>query len=90
MFSALIKEINRRAINANTITIKMFVPGHTFMSADSFHALIEKDIRKKNKLQDFSDLVDIVNERGDAVEMSSDDFLSVIYSVLQGTEGRRK
>ena len=41
--------------------LKLFEP--TFMIAGSFHALIEKGIRKKNKLQDFSDLVDIVNER---------------------------
>ena len=90
LFSALIKEINRRYINADTITINVFEPGHTFMSADSFHALIEKGIRKKNKLQDFSDLVDIVNERGDAAEMSSDDFLSVNKNVSEGNFASNK
>ena len=90
LFSALIKEVNRRDINADTITIKHFEPGYAFMSADSFHALIEKGIRRKNKLQDFSDLVDIVNERGDAVEMSSDDFLSVKKNVSEGNFASNK
>ena len=39
------------------------------MSADSFHALIEKGIKKKNKLQDYQGLVNAVNEKGDVDEV---------------------
>ena len=52
--------------------------------------MIGKGIRKKNKLQDFSDLVDIVNERGDAVEMSSNDFLSVNKNASEGNFASNK
>ena len=47
------------------------------MSADSFHALIEKGIKKKNKLQDFQDLVDVVNSKGEALVLNYNDFYHV-------------
>ena len=28
-------------------TVKYFIPGHTFMSADYFHAAVEKKIKRK-------------------------------------------
>ena len=58
------------------VTIKLVEPGHTFMSANSFHALVENGIKKK-KLQDFQDLVDIVNDRGEAMVLKSNDFFKV-------------
>ena len=77
LFSALIKEINILCGNAETITIKFFEPGHTFMSADSFHAQVEKGIKKKIKLQDYQDLVDIVNEKGEAMELKFNNFFDI-------------
>ena len=46
------------------------------MPADSFHALVEKGIKKKKKLQDFQDLVDIVNDR-EAMVLKSNDFFKM-------------
>ena len=77
LFSALIKEINILGGNAETITIKFFEPGHTFMSADSFHVQVEKGIKKKIKLQDYQDLVDIVNEKGEAMELKFNNFFDM-------------
>ena len=47
------------------------------MSADSFHSQIEKGIKEKKKLQDFLDLVDVVNEKGEALVLKFDDFYQV-------------
>ena len=69
--------MNRPDSSIMTITLKYFEPGHTFMSADSFHAMIEKGIRRKNKLQDFYDLIDVVNEKGEALVLNYGDFLNV-------------
>ena len=44
-FCAIVAEINRGTIEV--ITIKYFEKGHTFMSADSFHASVERNIRQK-------------------------------------------
>ena len=70
LFGALLKEVNKVGGNLDVITLKFFEPGHTFMSADSFHVLIEKGIKKKNKLEDFQDLVDVVNSKGEALVLN--------------------
>ena len=57
------KEVNRPNSNLNSVTVKFFEPGHTFMSADSFHSQVEKGIRDKKRLQDFQDLVEVVNKK---------------------------
>ena len=44
IYTALVAEVNRRCGNMETITIKYFEPGHTFMSADSFHHQVEMAI----------------------------------------------
>ena len=67
LFSALVKEVNKAGGYPETSTVNCFEPEHTFMSADSIHALVEKMIKKKNKLQHYQDLADIVDEKGDAM-----------------------
>ena len=90
LFSALIKEINILGGNAETITIKFFEPGHTFMLADSFLAQVEKGIKKKIKLQDYQDLVDIVNEKGEAMELKFNIFFDIKKEVSQGKYASNK
>ena len=51
------------------------------MSADSFHGLVEKGIKKKNNLWDYQDLVEVVNEKGNAMLMKFDDFLKLIKHI---------
>lgn len=61
LFSFLIYIVNSDEICANEINMKYFVPGHTFMAADSFHHRVEVSMKKMgNKLYDFSDFVQAV------------------------------
>ena len=57
-----------------TITLKYFEPGHTFMSADSFHAQVEKQFKRKAKLFDFNDYVSCVAAAGRVIKMQEEDF----------------
>jgi hypothetical protein len=43
-----------------SITFKFLEPGHTFMSADSFHASVENSMFKAQKLYTFNDFVQCV------------------------------
>lgn len=56
-FSFLVEIVNSNIISAKTITLKYFEPGHSFMSADSFHHQVERSLKKKGKVYDFSDFV---------------------------------
>ena len=55
LYVALVNEVNRTNGTTNEVTIKYFEPGHTFMSADSFHLAIEQGMRKKQHIQGFQD-----------------------------------
>ena len=46
LFSCLIILVNSLKTNVHDVTIKYFEPRHTFMSADSVHAGVEKEMRK--------------------------------------------
>ena len=52
--------INSSDISAKTITFKFLEAGHTFMSADSIHAKVEKRLRAAKNVYDFPDLVKCV------------------------------
>ena len=64
LFSFLISIVNSNKITAEQITLKYLEPGHTFMSADSLHAAIEKQRKIKEKIYDFQDWVDVVSTAG--------------------------
>ena len=82
LFGALVKEVSKVNGTVVVVTVKFFEPGHTFMSADSFHSQIEKGIKKKKKLRDFLDLADGVNEKGEALVLKFDDFYQVKKQLL--------
>ena len=58
----------------NSITITFFEAGHTFMSADSYHHLVEKAMLEMKKVEDWRDFVTCLNQHGVALEISSTDF----------------
>ncbi|CAH0547321.1 unnamed protein product [Brassicogethes aeneus] len=58
--SYLIYVINCDHIAAEKLTIKYFETGHTFMSADSFHHLVEKSMKENPKIYDFQDFLNAV------------------------------
>ena len=60
------------------------------MLADSFHAQVEKGLKKKIKLQDYQDLVDIVNEKGEAMELKFNNFFDIKKEVSQGKYASNK
>ena len=49
----LVNEANYENGVIESIAIKYFEPGHTFMSADSFHHLVENGMKKKRNIEDF-------------------------------------
>ena len=58
-----------------TITLKYLTVGHTFMSADSFHKNVKQAMKKMDKVYDFVDFVECVDQHGKSVVMNVDDFM---------------
>ena len=84
LFTALVTEVNRPT-GPLSVTIKYLEPGHTFMSADSFHHQIELCMKKRNRVDDFSDFKDVVDEKGVAVEPRYNEFYMIPRGVSSGT-----
>ena len=64
LYTALTDIINTNKISANTITLKYLEAGHTFMSADSCHTRVERQMKKKGDVCDFEDFVNCVKDAG--------------------------
>ena len=60
LFCFLVYIVNSSETLTDVIRLKFFEPGHTFMSADSFHHQVEKSLREKDKVYDFDDYVSCV------------------------------
>lgn len=60
LMSCMIHAVNRADCANEEITFKYFVTGHTFMSADAFHASVERSLKKRNNIYEFTDFVDAV------------------------------
>lgn len=60
------------------LEIKFFEPGHTFMSADSFHHQVEMSLKRKRKVFDFADFEECIQKsnrgRVVVVNMKCNDF----------------
>ena len=57
-----------------SITLKYFTKGHTFMPADSFHKDVEDAMRKMGEVCDWNDFVSCVEEAGASINMEITDF----------------
>lgn len=66
--SFLIYIVNSDEIMTKELIVKYLEPGHTFMSADSFHHLVENSMKKK-KLYDFADFVNAVQQAKQKTEV---------------------
>lgn len=74
-FSFLVFVVNSSLIEASEIEVNYFEPGHTFMSADSFHHSVEKSLKTMKKVYDFKDYkLAIENTKAKTIEMSTEDF----------------
>ncbi|XP_039282015.1 uncharacterized protein LOC120350888 [Nilaparvata lugens] len=58
--SFLVFLVNSDRINAKEITLCYFIPGHTFMAADSFHHCVESALKKQIRTYDFDDFKEAV------------------------------
>ncbi|KAI4821747.1 hypothetical protein KUCAC02_007331 [Chaenocephalus aceratus] len=47
LFSSLVSIVNSQTISPEDITLKFFQPGHTCMSADSFHHGVEQEMKSR-------------------------------------------
>ncbi|XP_030746373.1 uncharacterized protein LOC115891019 [Sitophilus oryzae] len=78
LLSFFVRIINSSEILASEILINFFEPGHTFMSADSFHHQVELSLKRKGKVYDFNDFVEAVQKaqksRTEVKIMSHHDF----------------
>ena len=90
LYTALANEVNKQYGNFESITLKYFEPGHTFMSADSFHHTVEQGMKKKRRMDNFHDFVDVVEKNGEALVMKYDDFCHIPHGVSQGSFARYK
>lgn len=61
--------INSNEVAAETIELKYFEPGHTFMSADHFHHCVENSMKRKKNVYDFPDFVQCVKDSKSKVEV---------------------
>ena len=68
IFTAMVTFVNSKS-GPQSVTFKYLMSGHTFMSADAFHASVEKQFRAQKNLYDFGDLTDGVTKAGKSVKV---------------------
>ena len=77
LYTALCHAVNdNRNIMLQTITLKYFERGHSFMSADSYHRLVEKGMHAAKNVYDFQEFVDILDIDGKAILMKASNFIN--------------
>ena len=75
--------VNDSSNHVESITLKYFEAGHTFMSADSFHHQVEKEATTKGNLYDLEDFLQCVRNSGTCVLMNEGDFLQWRNEMLE-------
>ncbi|KAK3778587.1 hypothetical protein RRG08_047871 [Elysia crispata] len=79
LFTSINRYINSNAgVLPQTVTFKYLETGHTFLSADSFHGLVENNMRPRKNVYNFHDFVTVIQPCGGApktVEMHYHDFV---------------
>ena len=89
LFKALVAEVNH-SNGPRLITLKFFEPGHTFMSADAFHQIVEKHLKKEGDVCDFNAFVQIIKFKGEALELLASDFIEYPKGVSSGNDASNK
>ena len=71
----------------NSITLKYLESGHTFLSCDSFHGVVEKNMRQVKNIYNFDDFVTTVQTSGGGpkvIQMEAGDFTAWDRRVTTG------
>ena len=77
LFTALCDAINNeRNMDLQSVTLKYFEKGHSFMSADSYHRLVEKGMKSVKNVYDFDDWLGVFDIDGKSVVLNSADFIA--------------
>ena len=85
LYTALVNIVNCDITNLETVTIRYFEKGHSFMSADHFHAKVEKQLKYADKVYDFKDYVQCVNKAPGIVQsMEAGDFFDFEKGLSEG------
>ena len=78
-----------RVDGPRSMCVKYLEAGHTFMSADFFHRIVEQRMKKVGDVCDFYDFIEIINFRGIAAPLKANDI--IIYpkgvSIWKNTGG---
>lgn len=89
LYPALVAVVNDPKLkNLQKVTLKYFEPGHTYMSADSFHHRVENQVKKVRNLYDFRDFVNCVDRAGKAVIMKPSNFKAWKNELSQGKSSK--
>lgn len=70
LISALVRLINDKMTEIDTVTLEYFESGHTFMAADTVHAAITKKIKKAGEIYDFDDFVQKIKSSRKNIEVA--------------------
>jgi len=94
IFSSMATVVNSED-GPNTITIKYLETGHTFMSAGSFHSLVEKSFKRMPNVYEIEDLKKFVQKASknvNVLSMAHTDFRDWENVVSQGrqTNGKQR
>ena len=77
LFCTLLRIVNDENFACESIELKYLVAGHTFMSADADHELIEKSLKKKKVIYDLDDFCESVGDTGISLtRLNVQDFLT--------------
>ena len=88
LFSMLVGAVHSVALGCDTVTIKYLTVGHTFMSADSFHKSVEREMKKMDKVYDFDDFVSCVGKAGETLLMQVGDFYQFESGLSESKESK--
>ena len=89
LVSAIVSLVNSDEISADKITFKFLEAGHTFMSADSVHAVVEKQIKTLKNICDFDDFVKcVISSKTEVFKMVCTDFFALGFEQSQAKLGK--
>ena len=77
LYTTLCQFVNYPDSICESILIKYFEHGHTFIAADPFHKQVEDEMRKMKQVLDFKDFENCNSSKGVALQMTENDFLII-------------
>jgi len=93
LFQTLYAAVKQQEIGYKTLTLKYFIPGHSFMAADSFHASVERQLKKTKAVINIKDFERCVRKSGSDVVtlmLRDRDFLQLPDSHSQRKAGESR